>query len=51
MGAPEVEDAAGGREGLVLKIQALGIHGRCPEFRTHTDLVAKPSLVKERFQY
>ena len=43
MGAPEVEDAAGGGEGIVLKIQASGFHSRI-----HTYLVDKPSLVKEQ---
>jgi hypothetical protein len=49
MGAPEVEDAAGGGEGVVLRIQDSGFQGCCPEFRTRTYLVDKPSLGKERF--
>jgi hypothetical protein len=49
MGAPEVEDAAGGGEGVVLKIQASGFHGCCPDFGTDTPLVDRPSLAKERF--
>ena len=44
MGAPEMENAAGGGKGIVLKIQASGLHSR-----THTYLVDKSSLVKERF--
>jgi hypothetical protein len=43
MGAPEMEDAAGGGKGIVLKIQASGFHSR-----THTYLVDQPSLVKEQ---
>ncbi len=48
MGAPEVEDAAAGGEGVVLKIQASGFQGCCPDSGTHTYLVDKPSLVQER---
>jgi len=44
MGAPEMEDAAGGGEGIVLKIQASRFHSR-----SHTYLVDQPSLVKEQF--
>ena len=49
MGAPEVEDAAGGGEGVVLKIQAAMWQGCCPDFRTHPDFVDKPLLLKGRF--
>ncbi len=48
MGAPEVEDAARGGEGAVLKIQASGFQGCCPDVGTDTYLVDKPSLVQER---
>ena len=44
MGAPEMEDAAGGGKGIVLKIQAWGFHSR-----TYTYLVDQPSLAKEQF--
>src|ERR1700719_1682313 len=49
MGAPEVEDAAGGGEGVVLKIQAWRLQGCCPDFRTLTHPADQRSLVKERF--
>src|ERR1700730_1816234 len=49
MGAPQVEDAAGGGEGVVLKIQASGFPGCCPHSGTQHSPRRPPSLLKERF--